>query len=137
MKQRGFLKATSVMSILFCMIVLYQLKQICDNEVKIFVVLYIYNNIYICIYTYIYILSFNNIYKCILHTVIIIYKILILPLFFNYLLVFFLFCCQNFPSILVSNSNDSIYVPCMLQINCINLNITLFILFHIITCIYT
>lgn len=38
MKQRGFLKATSVMSILFCMIVLYQLKQICDNEVKIFAV---------------------------------------------------------------------------------------------------
>lgn len=42
MKQRGFLKATSVMSILFCMIVLYQLKQIYGNEVKIFAILYIY-----------------------------------------------------------------------------------------------
>ena len=41
MKQRGFLKATSVMSILFYMIVLCQLKQICDNEVKILAVLHI------------------------------------------------------------------------------------------------
>lgn len=63
MKQRGFLKATSVMSILFYMIVLYQLKQIYGNEVKIFAIIYIY----------IYILSFNNIYKCILHIIIIIF----------------------------------------------------------------
>lgn len=41
MKQRDFLKATSVMSILFCMIVLYQLKQIYDNEVNIFAIIYI------------------------------------------------------------------------------------------------
>lgn len=42
MKQKGFLRATSVMSILFCMIVLCQLKQICDNEVKILAVLHIF-----------------------------------------------------------------------------------------------